>query len=89
MTQSQTYKDLVGKFVYYFKPKYAWRFAKVLDVAVYQRGPNKGQIRYVKVGHLNLEYKRRINNHNVRKVKVIKQVLKGKKTFIPFKEWLK
>ena len=42
-------QKLVGKFVEYHKPNYAWQFGKVKEVVLYTRGPKKGQLKYARI----------------------------------------
>ena len=49
MAQSHTHTQLVGKFVHYRKPNYAWQFGKVKSVVLYMRGPKKGQLKYARI----------------------------------------
>ena len=102
MAKSHTHTELVGKFVQYHKPNYRWQFGKVKEVVLYARGPNKGQLRYARIATSVPAYNRdgspkwdkdglRVHRWTgpCRRTTKIFRVLKGKNTWIKFKEWLK
>jgi hypothetical protein len=94
-------EKLKGKFVYYQKPGYAWQFGKVKNVSLYKIGPNKGQVKQIKIATRkdvmlpNGRYK--INSDGMivytwrgptKTTKRIFEVLKGKNTWIKFNDWV-
>jgi len=99
MTKSHTHTELVGKLVYYRKPKYAWQFGKVKSVVMYTRGPKKGQLRYARIA--TREYTGKMVERNgfiiqktrwtgpCRRTDTIYEVLVGKKKVVPVEKWLK
>ena len=98
MAQSHTHTELVGKLVYYRKPKYAWQFGRVKSVVMYTRGPKKGQLRYARIA--TREYTGKMVEKDgfivqktrwtgpCRRTDTIYEVLRGKNTWIPIDRWL-
>ena len=99
MAKSHTHTELVGKFVYYRKPKYAWQFGKVKSVVMYTRGPKKGQLRYARISTTHWTGKMVEKNGFMvpqtrwtgpcRRTDTIYEVLVGKKKLVPLEKWLK
>ena len=102
MAQSHTHTQIVGKFVHYRKPNYAWQFGKVKSVVLYMRGPKKGQLKYARIATrepvLNKDGSMRIGKNGYvktrwtgpcRRTDTIYEVLRGKNTWIPIDRWLK
>ncbi len=100
LTENATAK-LKGKFVYYQKPGYAWQFGKVKSVSLYKIGPNKGQIKQIRIstrqGIMLSNGKYKITPDGMvasnwrgpaKTTKRIYQVLKGKNTWIKFEDWV-
>jgi hypothetical protein len=92
---------LQGKFVYYQKPRYAWQFGKVKSVSLYKIGPNKGQIKQIRIatrkdlmlpnGRYKITPDGMIASNWTGPAKTttkIFQVLKGKNTWIDFEDWV-
>tara|TARA_R100001530_G_scaffold135124_2_gene111556 strand:- start:254 stop:571 length:318 start_codon:yes stop_codon:yes gene_type:complete len=93
-------QKLKGKFVYYQKPGYAWQFGKVKLVSLYKIGPNKGQVKQIKIATRkdvllpNGKYKfkdgsivSKWNGPSKTTTKIF-EVLKGKNTWIKFEDWV-
>ena len=97
----KTMQQLVGKFVEYQKPNYAWQFGKVKEVVLYTRGPKKGKLRYARISTRQTIYNKdgsmKIGKNGYVKTKwtgpcrrttKIYEVLKGKNTWVPLEKWL-
>tara|TARA_R100001530_G_scaffold87193_1_gene60723 strand:- start:791 stop:1084 length:294 start_codon:yes stop_codon:yes gene_type:complete len=91
-------KKLVGKFVRYHKPNYAWQFGKVKEVVMYKRGPKKGQLKYARIATIHWTGKM-VEKDGImvpqtrwtgpaRRTTKITEVLKGKNTMVPMEKWL-
>mgnify|MGYP003151724320 CR=1 FL=1 len=98
-TMSKNMEKLVGKFVHYHKPNYAWQFGKVKNVVLYTRGPNKGQLRYARIATPKWTGKMVEASNGLmtpqskwtgpcRRTTKIYEVLKGKNTWVKLKKWL-
>ena len=95
-------QKLVGKFVEYQKPNYAWQFGKVKEVVLYTRGPKKGQLKYARISTRKTLYNKdgsmKIDKNTgfvktnwtgpCRRTTKIFEVLKGKNTWVPLERWL-
>tara|TARA_R100000458_G_scaffold15317_1_gene13033 strand:- start:1 stop:294 length:294 start_codon:yes stop_codon:yes gene_type:complete len=91
-------QKLVGKFVHYHKPNFRWQFGKVKEVVLYTRGPKKGQLKYARIvtpiwtGKMverdGMMIPQTRWSGPTRRTTKITEVLKGKNTWVPMKEWI-
>ena len=97
---SKKMEKLVGKFVHYHKPNYAWQFGKVKSIVLYKQGSKKGQLKYARITTSKWTGKMVERSNGLmtpqsrwtgpcRRTSKIYEVLRGKNTWVKLEVWIR